>query len=143
MAEWHEAFWHLLDGPIRANRFADSRGSPDSRESFRVSEPLFWESRFGRLNIAKRRFEAIRANRSHIMQIGGFHRIDSRESIRANRPDSPCESPGQLSSGNRKELGNNLRATAKEQNRFRNSQTFQELLRHSFQGTPLANRVLH
>ena len=31
-----------LDGPIRANRFADSRESPDSRESFQGSqtEPL-------------------------------------------------------------------------------------------------------
>ena len=38
----------LLDGPIRANRFAESRGSPDSRESFQGSqtEPLFCESRF-------------------------------------------------------------------------------------------------
>ena len=38
-----------LDGPIRANRFADSRESPDSRESFQGSrtEPLFCESRFG------------------------------------------------------------------------------------------------
>ena len=32
-----------LDGPIRANRFADSRESPDSRESVQGSraEPLF------------------------------------------------------------------------------------------------------
>ena len=33
-----------LDGPIRANRFADSRESPDSRESVqssRIVEPLF------------------------------------------------------------------------------------------------------
>ena len=38
-----------LDGPIRANRLADSRESLDSRESFRGSriEPLFCESRFG------------------------------------------------------------------------------------------------
>ena len=38
-----------LDGPIRANRFADSRESPDSGESFQGSrtEPLFYESRFG------------------------------------------------------------------------------------------------
>ena len=73
-----------LDGPIRANRFADSRESPDSRESFRGSriEPLFCESHFERLKIANRRFEAIRANRSHIMKIGGFLRIDSRESPR-------------------------------------------------------------
>ena len=53
-----------LDGPIRANRFADSRESPDSRESFQGSrtEPLFCESRFGGLKVANRRFEAIRAN---------------------------------------------------------------------------------
>ena len=32
-----------IDGPIRANRFADSRASPDSRESFQGSrtEPFF------------------------------------------------------------------------------------------------------
>ena len=61
-----------LDGPIRANRFADSRGSPDSRESLQGSqtEPLFCESRFGGLKIANRRFEEIRANRSHVITIG-------------------------------------------------------------------------
>ena len=42
-------------------------------------------------------FEAIRANRLHIMKVGFFLRIDSRESIRANRPDSRCESPGHVS----------------------------------------------
>ena len=56
-----------LVGPIRANRFADSRASPDSRESFQGSwtTPLLCESRFGGLivKIANRRFEAIRANR--------------------------------------------------------------------------------
>ena len=31
------------------------------------------------------------------MKIGDFLRIDSRESIPANRPDSRCESPGHLS----------------------------------------------
>ena len=58
-----------LDGPIRANRFA--RESPDSRESFRGSraEHLFGESRFGGLKIANRSFEAIRANRWHVMKI--------------------------------------------------------------------------
>ena len=42
-----------MDGPIPANRFADSRHSPDSRESLQGSrtEPLFCESRFGGLNI--------------------------------------------------------------------------------------------
>ena len=73
---------HLsLDGPIRANRFADSRESPDSRESFQGSrtEPPFCKLRFGGggLKVANRRFEAIRANRSHVMK-RGF-------SIRANR----------------------------------------------------------
>ena len=65
-----------LDGPNRANRFADSRESPDSRESFQGSrtEPFFCESRFGGggLKIANRRFEAIRANRWHAMKIGFF-----------------------------------------------------------------------
>ena len=88
---------------------------PDSRESIRrfaqiawfsriVSAfpnwtPFFCESRFVGLKIANRMFEAIRANRSHFMKIGFFFflRIDSRESIRANRPDSRCESPGHLS----------------------------------------------
>ena len=71
-----------LDGLIRANRFADSRASLDSRESFQgsLTEPLFCESRFGGLKIANRRFEAIRANRSHVMKIGVFC-----ESIRTNR----------------------------------------------------------
>ena len=63
-------FFSIL-GPlgIGANRFADSRESPDSRELFQGSqtESLFCESRFGRLKIANRRFEAIHANRSHLM----------------------------------------------------------------------------
>ena len=47
-----------IDSQIRANRF-------------RVPElnPLFCESRFRGLKIANRRFEAIRANRSHVMKI--------------------------------------------------------------------------
>ena len=87
-----------LDGPIRANRFADSRELPDSRESFQGSqtEPLFCESRFGGLKTANHRFKAIRANRSHVLKTGVFLRIDSRESIHANRPGSRCESPGRL-----------------------------------------------
>ena len=43
------------------------------------------------------RFEAIRANRSHAMKIGLLLRIDLRESIGANCPDSRCKSPGHLS----------------------------------------------
>ena len=46
------------------------------------TEPCFCESRFEGLKIANRRFEAIRANRSIIMKIGVFLRIDSRESPR-------------------------------------------------------------
>ena len=46
----------------------------------------------GGLKIANRRFEAIRANCSHVMKIVFFF----CESIRANRPDSRCESPGHL-----------------------------------------------
>ena len=47
-----------LDGPIRANRFGDSRELGDSRESLQGSrtEPLFLcESRFGVPKIANRR----------------------------------------------------------------------------------------
>ena len=73
---------YTLDGPICANRFADSRESPDSRESFEGSqtEPLFCESRFGGQNIANHGFEAIRANRSHVTKIVFFFFL----SIRAN-----------------------------------------------------------
>ena len=55
---------------------------------FRVPElnPFLANRASGCLKIANRRFEAIRANRSHVMRIGGFLRIDSCESIRANRP---------------------------------------------------------
>ena len=69
-----------LDGPIHADRFADSRESPDSRESFQGSRtaelnPCFANRAFGGLKIANRRFEAIRVNRSHVMKIGLFLRI--------------------------------------------------------------------
>ena len=79
-----------IDSQIRANRVILAN-------RFRVPEPnpLFCESRFGGLKIANRKFEAIRANRSHVMK-GFFVRLDSRESIRVNRPDSRCESPGHL-----------------------------------------------
>ena len=110
-----------LDGQIHANRFSDSRASPDSHESFqgsrtesqegcgcleegcpglpRVSHPrplknpFLCESRFGGLTIANREFEAIRANRSHVLKKW----VCFCESIRAKRPDSRCESPGHLS----------------------------------------------
>ena len=67
------------DGPIRANRFADSRKSLDARESLQGSrtEPLFCESRFGGLSIAHCRFEAICPNRSHCYDF--FLRINLRE----------------------------------------------------------------
>ena len=57
--------------PIHANRFADSRESPDSRESFLGSraEPLFGESRSGGLKIALRRFARITSN---VMKIDLF-----------------------------------------------------------------------
>ena len=72
----------FLDGPIRANRFAESLESPGSCESSQGSrtEPLFCELRFGALTLANRRFEAIRANHSNVMKIGF-----SCESIHANR----------------------------------------------------------
>ena len=60
--------------------------------------PFFANRASEGLKIANRRFEATRANRSHVMKIGIFLRIDSRESIRANCPDSRCELPGHLSS---------------------------------------------
>ena len=45
-------------------------------DRFRVRFPnwtfFFCELRFGELKIANRRFEAIRANRSHVMKIGFF-----------------------------------------------------------------------
>ena len=61
------------------------------------TEPLFLRIALWGPKIANRRFKAILANRSHMLKIGVFLRIDSRESIRANRPDSRCESPGHLS----------------------------------------------
>ena len=68
---------HLLGLEIRALILANI---------FRVPElnPFFCESRFAGLKIANRTFEAIRANRSHLMKIEVFF----GESIRANRPDS-------------------------------------------------------
>ena len=75
-----------LDGSIRANRFADSRESHDSRESFQGSrpEPLFCESRFQALKIGNRRFARrfARIACTYVMKIGVFLRIDSRESPR-------------------------------------------------------------
>ena len=72
-----------IDSQIRANRLilANRFGVPELT-------PIFCESCFGGLKIANRRFEAIRANRSHLMKIRVFLRIDSCESIHANRPDS-------------------------------------------------------
>ena len=69
-----------LDDPARADRFADSHESADSRESSQGyrTEPLFFhESRFGAQKHANHRLEAIRANRSNVMKIGVFLQIDS------------------------------------------------------------------
>ena len=76
-----------IDSQIRANRLILAN-------RFRI--PNWTPSCFVGIKIANRGFEAIRANRSHVMKIGVFLRIDSRESIRANRPDSRCESPVHL-----------------------------------------------
>ena len=48
----------------------------------RLSLFFLCESHFEGLKIANRRFEAIRANRTHVMKTGVFLRIDSRESPR-------------------------------------------------------------
>ena len=84
--------WSPLDDPIRANRFADSRESPDSRESFQGSrtEPLFFANRAsGAKNLRITMFEAICANRferyesyCRFFSANRFARIDSRESPR-------------------------------------------------------------
>ena len=57
---------------LETPRFSFSQESLDSHESFQGSrsEPLFCESRFG--GLTNRRFEAIRANRLHVMKIWGF-----------------------------------------------------------------------
>ena len=59
-----------LDGPIRANRFADSRESSHPRESFQGSriEPPSLRIALRGPKIANRRFEAICANRSHVYE---------------------------------------------------------------------------
>ena len=72
-----------IDSQIRANRLILAN-------HFRVPDlnPSCVNFVFGvRAKTANRRFEAIRANRSHVMKIAFFLRIDSRELIRANRPD--------------------------------------------------------
>ena len=83
-----------IDSQIRANRLILAN-------CFRVPEPnpFFANRALWGLKIANRRFEAIRVNRSRVLKMGVFLRIDSRESICANRPDSRCESPGHLSRG--------------------------------------------
>ena len=88
----HKHVWGIvpglggLDGPIRANRFADSRESLDSRESFQGSrtEPLF-------LRITHR------GGKDCESQVWG----DSRESLARYENiffcESICESPRHLS----------------------------------------------
>ena len=62
------------------------------------TEPLFCESRFGVLEVANCRLQAIRTNRSNVMKnIFCSLRVSLCESIRTNRPNSFCESPGHLS----------------------------------------------
>ena len=76
-----------IDSQIRANRLILAN-------RFRVPElnPFFANRASGGLKIANRRFEAIRSNRSHVMKIGVFLRIDSRESPRfALRIAGPSE----------------------------------------------------
>ena len=78
-----------IDSQIRANRLIFA-----NRVKVPKLNPFFCESRFRGLTIANRRFEAIRANRSHVVKIGFFLRIDSRASIHANCPDSRCKNAG-------------------------------------------------
>ena len=112
------ALWDV-DGPILANRFADSRAydMPDSCKSFHGSrtEPLILRIALrGGLRVANRRFEAIRANRSHVMKIGVVLRIDSRESPRsALRITGPSKNFGSTLCQNCLQWGgSNLVATA-------------------------------
>ena len=79
-----------LSGPIRANRPRVPEMNPFKRCFFANRVP-------GHQKIANHGFEAIRANCSNVMKIAVFLRIDSREVIRANRPDSKSESLGHLS----------------------------------------------
>ena len=76
------------------------RESLDSRESLEGcrTEQAFVQIAFrGTNRLPLCSFEAIRANRSNVIKIGFLLRIDSREAIRANRPDSRCEASGHLS----------------------------------------------
>ena len=64
----------VLDGPIHANRFADSRELLDPRESpegSRNEPPIFANRASGELKIANRGFEAIPSLRSNVMKIPG------------------------------------------------------------------------
>ena len=92
----HRTSFFILDGPIRTNRFADSRESSDSRESVQGSrtEALVCKSHLGGLKITNCRFEATRANRLHVMKTGFFFfanrfaRINLREfALRIAGPD--------------------------------------------------------
>ena len=72
---------------MRANRFADSRESLDSRESFqgsRTEPPFFWESRS----------QGAKTCESQVCSFCNENTDFSRERSCANRPDSHCESPG-------------------------------------------------
>ena len=60
----------------------------------KFTKPLFCESRFGAVKNVHRSFEAIGANRLKRYEDRGLSANYSRESIRANRPDSRCEPLG-------------------------------------------------
>ena len=96
----HRKIIRLRRPDLRESTQADSRDSNGliRANGLRVPElnPFFCESRFWGTKSVNRRFEAIRANRSNVVKIGGFLRIDSHVSIHTNRSDSCCESPGHL-----------------------------------------------
>ena len=99
LRSWTRSTWiaELLAGSEGGHPAQRSTHKMAYVRSLRRAKPLFCESRFAGLKIANRSFEAIRANRWHIMRMGVFMPIDSCGSIRANRPDSRCESLGHLS----------------------------------------------
>ena len=72
-------FLPQIDGPIRANRFADSRESPDSRESFQGSRTELGESLRGNRIGATGRRASERKSASErvserVSERGGFQR---------------------------------------------------------------------
>ena len=94
-----------LDGPIRENRFADSRESPVIRANHLRDpklNPFFANHVLWALRIANRRFEVI--SRESLKRYENRALSATRFALRiapmrANRPDSRRESPGHLSAG--------------------------------------------